>query len=861
MAKKSGNKKPRIKLSVDESNALNVRKKDLGNAQRHGHHRAKGKRGQSKTSAQMQSLLSEAYTSFAHNDMAVCKQKLEKALTISSTCPQVYQTLGTIFEEQGDLSKAFYFMLIAAYIKKTDFELWKRLYFFTFELNMLEDRVKILTEIQKLKDSKEIVIEKIWLYGELRNNFKMIETQLELIKFSGYDTSIFYTVFAKLKNVAELRKICKKMLIMALKLEIHMDASFMMQLIYLSFRSKCFDILLNFFEKMVTPTFVTLPLDLELIFLVTELMVRGTFNAPTDFLEQSLPSAVVLNLDLIMYLADTLYYKELYSECNAVLVFLKSRENISCLCLRENDDERTMQIFPQSSALDAPRAAGDTILANTKLTVQMRKSFGSTIINKNKGSSLLIDEINYRMAPLLAKLGRKDESLHLYLQLYAEDPLNYQIKQAIGELYRDLGAHDLSRQYSIMKDASNIINDITDIDKRIFRYSLEECITLRHAFLAVEGIDVLRIDKVHIPDFLKACQPLIKDCEENPFLLNADRKFKAFLTQDERLNTQDTPLNNAYRIIENKREMTVKEKKYTSARLMSLHGLDLGEWCGVLANYALGCHLVGRCAEATRILHKSLASYILRDDGECLAKLVFVGIRVAVQSNDLDLLIYCVKRLNTKLSHCFFSLVYYFMNFMSSSLKKVNFMMFQRNLQRLYARRIVESKRRRPVPEIEPATITCASQVHENLFMYLNSCLPNFLYPRTLERIRKITKRRAKTVETEIMLAVIFLCHSVSRRISNRKFFVTEGFSILDTLEKKVEGDDKFVVWYNLGRSYHQFGILGVAEGFYKRVLDAHDTELAKMAIFNLALIYQKNGSVHLHRVMLEKMKEIEHRS
>lgn len=238
------------------------------------------RRGRNKVNTEVQGLLRDAYKSFVQSDIAKCKQKLEKAMQLSSTCPQIYQTLGTIFEDQGNMEKAFYFFLISAHIKKTDLELWKKLYFFTFELNMLEERVNILSEIQKLHDSKDIVLEKIWLYKELGNDFRASETEAELIKFEGCVPDILYSALSKLKNTLQVRKVCKKVLLIVMKRQPSMEPSFMLQLIYISFKSKCFYYLRKFFHKNVDFASEKLSLDLRLISLITEIMCTDMFRKP-----------------------------------------------------------------------------------------------------------------------------------------------------------------------------------------------------------------------------------------------------------------------------------------------------------------------------------------------------------------------------------------------------------------------------------------------------------------------------------------------------------------------------------------------------------------------------------------------------
>lgn len=147
-------------------------------------------------------------------------------------------------------------------------------------------------------------------------------------------------------------------------------------------------------------------------------------------------------------------------------------------------------------------------------------------------------------------------------------------------------------------------------------------------------------------------------------------------------------------------------------------------------------------------------------------------------------------------------------------------------------------------------------------FLFLNSFLPNHLFSETVSQIESTFSKRRWSIQTEITLAIIVSSHSKSSTVTDRAYFIRRGFAILKILEEriKIEISDRneknellCVIMYNTGRAYHQFGILGFAESYYKNSLVSQNIELRRLALFNLSIIYRRNKSTALPKELIKK--------
>eukprot|EP00899_Mesostigma_viride_P008670 jgi/Mesvir1/17804/Mv26536-RA.1 len=122
-----------------------------------------------------------------------------------------------------------------------------------------------------------------------------------------------------------------------------------------------------------------------------------------------------------------------------------------------------------------------------------------------------------------------------------------------------------------------------------------------------------------------------------------------------------------------------------------------------------------------------------------------------------------------------------------------------------------------------------------------------------------------------LFLAVMYLSAAMSRGVRNRHREVLQAFAFFYRYEE-LRGPCQ-EVWYNLGRAYHQLGLVHLAVPYYERVLstDIHTPaqvrarspqaiaeeeelyDIRREAAHNLSLIYVESGAVNLARHIVDK--------
>nr|XP_023014510.1 general transcription factor 3C polypeptide 3 isoform X2 [Leptinotarsa decemlineata] len=122
--------------------------------------------------------------------------------------------------------------------------------------------------------------------------------------------------------------------------------------------------------------------------------------------------------------------------------------------------------------------------------------------------------------------------------------------------------------------------------------------------------------------------------------------------------------------------------------------------------------------------------------------------------------------------------------------------------------------------------------------------------------------KETNSAYSAFMLSIVMLQYQFQRNIdrSKKKMLaetVTYLFLNYSMLRSKKAAHE---VYYNLGRMYHQLGIIYLAEYYYKKVFEVHNELLEKYphilclkyeAAFNLHLIYKNNGNLIAARNIL----------
>jgi tetratricopeptide (TPR) repeat protein len=102
-----------------------------------------------------------------------------------------------------------------------------------------------------------------------------------------------------------------------------------------------------------------------------------------------------------------------------------------------------------------------------------------------------------------------------------------------------------------------------------------------------------------------------------------------------------------------------------------------------------------------------------------------------------------------------------------------------------------------------------------------------------------------------LCLGVCYLAKAFHKRQSRQNHLLT-GMNYLK-LYRKYRGECP-EVWFNLGRAYHQIGVLHLAIKYYRMALVG---EFRLVSAYNLAMVYVTSGSLDLAQLVLHKYCEI----
>lgn len=145
--------------------------------------------------------------------------------------------------------------------------------------------------------------------------------------------------------------------------------------------------------------------------------------------------------------------------------------------------------------------------------------------------------------------------------------------------------------------------------------------------------------------------------------------------------------------------------------------------------------------------------------------------------------------------------------------------------------------------------------------LHANNCLIAGTYKYALSEY--IALYRVREDPLLAFLIGVTLFQMASQKFSAKKnHLVLQGIGFFNIYKKLRGPDGLHEVLYNIGRGYHQLGLLHVAEAYYKKVLSMESQmvdgcsnlfDLKREAAFNLHLIYKNSGSNDLATMYLLK--------
>ncbi|KAG5860508.1 hypothetical protein KMI_01g01450 [Encephalitozoon hellem] len=742
------------------------------------------------------SLITVANNLYVRNELGKCVEMLKEAICLMPRNPHPYFTLGLIFEEKGEIPKAYYCFFVAAHLQKNNYGLWRKLYDYSRQLGYNRERIYFIEVLQRKGNKREMVVEKMGLYGN--DKFKEIGCRIELFEFDGVDDGIFDVIHRNITHKARLARLAKKLLNYLKKNEDSCSDHYIRRLIILKYEAFDFVDMKMVFDRYLLKRNVELCIKLRVIYIMACLHDRkdGSIEERIDaFLENDEAWSEITDIGLLRHLVDLLIENDMIDEV-------------------------------------------------TKLLGRIKNSFSGQR-----------EFVYWKLGKMLDDKGKYDEALLYYKLVLETNPANDDVKSRIHSIYTKQGNHEMAKKYETI---ARLIDIVDGRSKKGCAYSPEMCMNIRSLY---ESTRVVRND---CGKFIESNRALVDDFLKNRFIFER-RKKKA--------STGLRPYRQRHAgVLEiRNEEKAMKEGTSEGFRFVDLHGLSVDEWFDVISAQIFSLLSVSCTSEAMSLLFRSLEAYIFRHRSDIICKLVFTGLKASLMFGEFGDFISLVRSAICHTGNYSYSyLLFYFSNFFMSFQKSNDFSYFQKYLQRVCRRKLricpsleddlsSESLENETKEEKENANShggALCPEYKEDVprrkstgvthFLFLNSHIPNLLQSKTVEMMSSL-EMEGSTSES-IILASMFLIHSKSRRVSDRNMFIKKGISILKKLKERSEGEDAYVISYNIGKAYQFFGFPGLAESFYMDALGTSDVELRRLVQFNLYLICKRNSTMQIFK-------------
>lgn len=773
--------------------------------------RLRGRAGSQKT-ARARELIAIANGLYVRNDLHRCVEVLKDAICLAPKNAQPYFILGLIFEEKEELTKAYYCFLVAAHLQKSNYGLWRKLYDYSRRLGYRKERIYFIEVLQRKCNQREMVVEKMSLYSG--DKFKELSCRIELFEFDGADDSIFETIRREMTHRAKMGRLAKKLFGHLVKNSGSCSDYYMEQLVVLKYDAQDFGgMMMILDEHLVGRRQVQLSVKLKMIYVIASMCDPKTGRGSGHY-------------DISMLLVDG----DVWSGTTDVEVM---KHLVEVLVAHHMVDE----------------AVG--------------------VLNRMKGVFASEGEFVYwRLGKIFQELRRYDEALLCYNSVLKENPMNDAVKSQLHSIYVQQGNVEMAKRYETISQLVSIIGSLEGRGRSEDVYSLEMCGNMRALYDSTRAL----AGSGSTEEFLRSNGILVSDFLRNRYIFERRRKCKSALLRKPERQAGGEDVSVA---ADEDHDSARTEHGEPRHRLSRLHGLDVDEWFSVVTNQVFSLLSVRDVEGAVSLVFKSVEAHVFRHRSDLMTKLVFVGLKISLVFGEFSDFVVLTRNLILHTGNYSYSyMLFYFCNFFLHFHKNGEFSSLQKYLQRVCRRRLMgldddsssegsdgaDGKDSRICSRRGMGMEIVRREGEENprrrtmgvsYFLLLNSLIPNMLQSRTVETMYSFEAERDGP--ESIILASMFLVHSKSRRVSNRNMFVKRGIGMLRGLRDMCQGEDMYVACYNIGKAYQFFGFSGFAESFYLEALGSPDTEVRRLAQFNLYLIYKKNRTMGLFKNIVSR--------
>lgn len=806
-------------------------------------------------------LLSLANSFYVKTKIENCLTTLLKIYDLYPLKTEIFYILGLIFNEYNEIEDAY--NCFNKYIEKHKSEEVTMLLFeMSKKMNKMVEALGYINKLQKFNDTKELIYEKLQIYEILYKNnneraffYKKTYCDFELMKFDGYNLSI--KDFTNILNLYAIKKLIN-ITYNIIKNYKKPDSNYLNEFLNCCIEFKEYKIIksliqgeMNSVIRKVQYLIATIDdIDDEVqneeyayeIYDNNEAYEEYLLNdndplmnsiikqeySIDEFIKEDINFIDLTYLHFILF--DVLLKKDKIAELSIIIDKLMFMHNI--YNFNNNANIRAFNHFcyedSNSKKLNNEKENFNDYINRGYIPFNMSGTFD--IITKKQ-------KILFYHGVILKYQKQIDKAIEIMNYLIEIDPNSEVVKRILNELYLEKGNHSKAKFYDNLCEK-------------------------KYTNLSRSGVLEVRQKYDEILKLLNSMQYEIFIDESSEFL-------KKFFT-----NT------NIFKETVSKSKINVNKRKRRSKIKMynNLNGLSINEWFYLIKthvfilldmnNYQKAIDLVINLLDAP-FRDKSLNTLI-----DYFYSIGFLGMRICLISGDIDSFIKIAKKIYL---NCY-CLVYFFMRFFENYKDNLTFKQLQRNLFRIQLRNrlkitnlelesdvhydnddefenyLKSTNNDKKVKTTKIKNINIESFIdhkyinlniddYKNLTedekcFFLSTFYPRNLQKKSVKLLEKLLNNDLSTREA-IILSTIFLNHSTSKKIKDARKYLKLGFELLFNINAESEMCFKY---YNIGRAYHIFGLLGWAEVYYKMAMK-EKSEIFIYAKINLLMIYKRNGN------------------
>ncbi|EPR79558.1 hypothetical protein SLOPH_1653 [Spraguea lophii 42_110] len=467
------------------------------------------------------------------------------------------------------------------------------------------------------------------------------------------------------------------------------------------------------------------------------------------------------------------------------------------------------------------------------------------------------------LAELFYWIEDYNTSLIYYLKAYKKEESS-NLKIIINNLKNKIkDTYNISNAF-INYNFKNLMNK-NRISKGRVKYSDNECKEVRNIYNTAMDFyntamtsNIKEVFKTNVIKFISTSKILLEDLMSNIFMKHNDKTIKS-------------NINN----------------------ISILHGLGLDEWYDLVIKiirlcicqrneYCMVKNTFSTIFNIENFFTLILDVYIFKNNRKKGLSLIFYCLKYSLLTNNYSLFIIGVKKLSYTYNISSLNILYYSTNIFKFTDCKEYFL-YCKTVNRYILRNILKNREEITHEENNDCNSFKSANFYNikslstlNNILLLCTYLPNSLYSSTVRFLDELyneyytednnAKDGNKYCDDPIgciLLSSLFISHSKSRKVSDRKYFIRKGLGLLQkSLNQFKENRNKdeyteempykyteaeILIYFNLGRSYQFLGLDSLAEECYLKSFDSSNAELFLLSYHNLRIIYKEDKILLKH--------------